>query len=180
MKVVFDFDTFLKVWAIVGPLLAAAVSAAWARHLQMNDRAHQDKKDEQRHERELLRAKYQAQTERQKIAYDDLKSAISAFLASSHQYALKQSEALSYPTDKNKSDASEALDQFIAHAQIIFLLGDDSLENATTEFWNLASKVPRAYDKGGTEEYEKILDDYKNARIKLTQEGKRVLSGLSG
>src|SRR5690554_5311376 len=34
-------DTFLKIWAVVGPLIVATVSTLWLRKTQLQDRAHE-------------------------------------------------------------------------------------------------------------------------------------------
>lgn len=37
---IMNWDTFFRVWAVIGPLLAGVASALWLRHIQVSDRKH--------------------------------------------------------------------------------------------------------------------------------------------
>lgn len=36
-----NFDTFLNLWAVLGPLLVAVANAMWSRHIQTSDRKYE-------------------------------------------------------------------------------------------------------------------------------------------
>lgn len=75
-----------KVWAVIGPLLAAVANALWLRHVQVSDRKREEARELERLNRADAAKKQGQQFARNLEKYNGLKAALANFMASSHEY----------------------------------------------------------------------------------------------
>jgi hypothetical protein len=172
------FDNFLKVWAVLGPLLAAAASALWSRYTRIKDRDFELKQELDREKRQLI-LKDQEQSEAQrKEKYNEVKAVLADFMASSHEYVRKQSEYLSNPTAELHQAASTANDKFIFSGQVVTLLGNDVLANSVIQLWNATLTMPKSYNVKVDADYEEKLRVYKEMRAIFNEQARTFLLKL--
>lgn len=141
-------DTFLKIWAIVGPILTAAVSAVWARHVQEKDRAHQIELSKVARQSAIEDRNSQYSMERERIFASEIKTAFSAFLSAVHQYAEDMSTAISSKSgtnDRNPSDASKRLHEAYAAAAMV---GNTTTSKACYALCSAAAHLPGSGENG--------------------------------
>lgn len=170
-----DSESLLKLWAVLGPLLTAVVGALWARHLRVSDREHETAREEARLNREeALKLREHRMLEHATL-HSELRNAIAAFMAASHEFVRKTTDSLNNPTPESKLAATQANDKFTQSGQEVILLGNDDLESATIELWNAAIAIPKHYQLAD-DQYEEKLARYKTARTKFNAAAKAFLS----
>lgn len=175
-----DWDTFIKVWAVLGPLLAAAASAVWARRIQLKDREHEHSRENERLDRTdaANRVDYTRSVQRER--HNELKKALVDFMASSHEYVLKKSEYWTDPAlDKHKA-AALANDKFIQSCQVVTLLGDVELAESATTVWNATIALPKSYNTPMDQAYEGKLAVCRAARASFNERARAYLRSLDG
>jgi hypothetical protein len=170
------FDTFLKVWAIVGPLLAAVASALWSRHIQIGDREFERTRDIERGEREQTLKRQEHTDTIQKEKYSEAKSGLADFMASSHEYVRKQSDYLTNPLPERYQAATAANDKFVYSCQIVTLLGSDAVASAAINLWNATLAIPKSYNVAQTPDYEDKLRVYRNSRAVFNETARAYLA----
>jgi hypothetical protein len=175
-----EADTFLKIWAVVGPLLAAAGSALWARHLQLQDRQRLDARENAAIEREDRRKKDERIAQTRQQLHDEARSVIAKFMSSSHLFVRKQTGYLNNLADDDRRKAADlANDDFSHLGQMVVLLADHELENATIDLWNASLALPRPASLAAGDEYTAVLESYRRTRAVFNQQAKRFLAELS-
>lgn len=174
-----NLDTLLKVWAVLGPLVAAGVSAWWSRRNQVNDRDYGHSLEMERLDRadtaRILDHQRAVRTER----HNAIKESLADFMASSHEYVRKQSDWLANPIPEKHQAASQATDTFTYSSQGVILLGDEQLADKAVELWNATLKIPKSYKTPINEQYEQDLDAYKLARADFNTHARRYLDSLA-
>ena len=173
-----NMDSYLKIWAVVGPLLAAGISALWSRMTQVKDRDFNVNQELEKGKRQELLNQQEKNQALRKEKYDEIKMGLASFMTSSHEYARKQSEYITDPSQEKHKAASEANDKFIYSCQIVILLGDDNLANSATQFWNATLAIPKAYNIPIDTEYERKLKVYKEARMLFNQQARNYLNNI--
>ena len=172
-------DSLLKLWAVIGPLLAAAASAVWSRHTLKQDRQYDDAREKETLARDLAsqdRAYLRLKAENQA---SDLKNAITDFLSSTHEYVRKESLSRTNSTPESIAISVSAYDRLSSAGQAVIVLADDELEEATTEFWNATSEAPRSYTNPADDPYIAAITRYRKARHEFTRQAKRYLLEIS-
>lgn len=173
-----DWDTFFRVWAVAGPLLAAGVSAWWARRNQVYDRDYEHKLELNRLDRadaaRNLDHKRAVQAER----YNEIKSAIATFMSSSHEFVRKQSDYWTDPTPEKHQAATLANDKFTYSQQTVILLGDEALAGKAIDLWNATLEIPKSYKTPADAEYEGKIAVYRMARMEFNENARTYLSSL--
>jgi hypothetical protein len=197
-----NWDQFLRIWAILGPLTVAAASALWSRYTKSQDREteklresdrfeRERKRDyerselEHKHEMELIEhtnttKKIELKSAKRDERYVEAKDAIVNFMAYSQEYTLKQMDYLSNLTPELKNAARLIHEKYNYSYQLVYLIGSDAIRNAATGLWNLSIELPtkgaaKPHDK---EEYEKVLKDYKDAKSKFSEVAREYLHSL--
>jgi len=171
-------DTYLKIWAVIGPLLAAGISALWSRTTQIKDRDFNIKQEIEKEKRQES-LKWQEKNEAlRKEKYDEIKMGLASFMTSSHEYVRKQSEYITDPSQEKHKAASEANDKFVYSCQIVILLGGDDLANSATQFWNATLAIPKSYNIPIDTEYEGKLKVYKEARMLFNKQARIFLDSV--
>ena len=169
------WDYVLRVWAVIGPLLAGAVSAVWSRHNQIQDRDYQNNQHSDKEEKKAEESKVIRAEESSRKKHEELKDACIEFMISSHEYVKKQSEYLTEESPELHDHAREAHDRLISSSQRIILLGNEKLSRDSISFWNTTISVPKNYKTAITKEYLTILNAYKSARTKFNSTAKSQL-----
>ena len=164
------WDYILRVWAVLGPLIAGSASALWARRNVVNDREYLDKKAIEKEKRVIEEQKLIRQEIAKKEKYQELKDACVEFMTSSHYYVRKQSEYLTNSTPELHDHAREANDQFTSSNQRLVLLGNDELSAESITFWNATIATPKSYKIGMSDDYNKKLAEYQSSRTKFNAE----------
>ena len=182
-------STLLKVWAVLGPLLAGAASAVWSRRNRLQDREYENslKIENRDHEHSLelellARSDTTKNTEHlrtlQAEKYNEIKCAIADFMGSSSEYVRKQSDYWTDQTPDKHQAASQANDKFVYSCQLVILLGDELLAEAAIALSNAALAIPKSYNTPITSEYEQKLVMYRNARTEFTNQARKYLSSV--
>jgi hypothetical protein len=172
-------DIFLKIWVVMGPLLATAVTAVWSRHTQTGDRKFEFEraKEHEARERDKSSQEHERQIRLQK--YNEVKAAIADFMASSHEYVRKQSECLSnYLIPERYQAATAANDKFTYSCQVVILLGSNDVASEAIKLSNATVQIPKAYNDPVTPAYERKLEEYRSARAAFTDAARKYLSEL--
>ena len=173
-----NVDTYLKIWAVVGPLLAAGASALWARMTQVKDRDFNVQQELDKEKRQELLKRQEKHETLRKEKYDEIKVGLASFMTSSHEYVRKQSLYVTDPSPEKLKAASEANDKFIYSCQIVILLGDDKLANSAVQFWNATLAIPKSYSIAIDDEYESKLKVYREARMLFNQQARNYLNSI--
>lgn len=175
-----DLDTFIKVWAVLGPLLAAAASAVWSRRIQLNDRENEHSRELERmvHADAAKRVDYARSVQHER--HNELKQALADFMASSHEYVRKQSEYWTDPVPDKHKAASHANDKFIYSCQIVTLLGNAELTESATTLWNATIALPKSYNTPMDKAYEEKLAVCRAARSSFNEQARAYLRSLDG
>lgn len=159
-------DTFLKVWAILGPLLAAAGAAIWTRAVQITDR----KWNEQREARVRAEALQEKEGERARSdlreRHNELKHAIVEFLAATFDYVRKESEHISNTANQELHRlAIDANSRLTSSCQLVVLMLDNDTGNLAIALSNATTSVIINYNVNPMPpEYEQKLAVYRQAR----------------
>jgi hypothetical protein len=175
-----DWDSALKVWAVVGPLLAAGASAAWSHYVRVSDRSHEKELEKERAARASLSERISHLRAYKSARHAELKAALADFMSSSREFVRKQSESLSRPTPENVGAATQANDKFSYSCQLVILLGDQELADAAVTLWNAALVVPRSYSTLSDDAYQETLSVYRNAGAAFNASAKRFLAAFDG
>lgn len=171
-------DTFLKIWAVLGPLLAAAASAVWSRHVQVRDRDHEHTREVERLDRaDAAKDRDHARAVRLE-KFREVKNALAEFMASSHEYVRKQSEYWTDQTNEKHQAASKANDKFIYSCQVVTLLGNEDLAEVAGSLWNATIAMPKSYNVPSDTQYEERLAAYRKARSVFNDSARKYLLSL--
>lgn len=169
------WDYLLRIWAVVGPLFAAGISAIWSRRNQVQDRLYQASQEAEKDRKISDENKRIRAEEARQQKYLQLREACIEFMASSHEYVRKQSEYLTQLTPELQQYASEANDRFITSNQKLILLGDAQLTEASIAFWNATIAIPKSYRIEADAAYQAKLATYQTSRTEFNQAAKNQL-----
>jgi tRNA nucleotidyltransferase/poly(A) polymerase len=173
-----NLDTLLKIWAVLGPLLAAAASAIWLRYVQTADREFEHSGEQERAVRERER-RYEEHNRQLRVQkYNEVKAGLADFMASSHEYVRKQSEYITTPLPERHQSASSANDKFVYSFQIVTLLGNSAIASNALDLWNATLVVPKSYNLPIDAQYEEKLRVYRNVRAVFNDAARAYLQEL--
>ncbi|MBI5436282.1 MAG: hypothetical protein HY937_04150 [Nitrosomonadales bacterium] len=156
--------------------LAGVASALWLRHVQVSDRKYEESRELERLNRADAAKKQDHQLAQKLEKYNELKAALANFMASSHEYARKQSDYWTDPTPEKHQAGSQANDKFLYSGQLVSLLGNESLTNAATKLWNAVLALPRSYKIPVDADYQLKLDAHRVARAEFDEIARKCLS----
>lgn len=174
-----NWDTFFRVWAVIGPLLAGVASALWVRHVQVSDRKHEQSRELARLNRADAAKMRDHQLSQQLENYQALKAALANFMASSHEYVRKQSDYFTDPTPEKHQAGSQANDKFLYSGQLVSLLGNESLANAATNLWNTTLAMPKSYKTPIDADYQLKTVAYRAARAEFDEIARKYLHAFN-
>ncbi len=172
-----DWDTFVKAWALVGPILTAATAQIWTRRSALQDREFERSQEESRERRaaESNRLEWERDVGLREKA--EKKDAYAAFMSSTHEYVRKQSEAID--NVNRAAAASEANDDMVRSCQLVVLLGPAHVAEAAIDFWNCTLEVPKSFNVPSTSDDETKQAAYRAARAKFNQAARTDLHGVT-
>lgn len=201
-----DWDQFLRIWAILGPLAVAAVSALWARRTKSQDRKTDKLNEDERLERERARDKERSElehahelerleqaqrtrllenkNEKRNERYNEAKEALVNFMANSQEYTIKQTAYLGNKVQELKQELKQAAtlvnDKYNYSYQLVNLIGNEAVRSEAMNLWNASIELPTlsATAKVGEPEYEKALAKYKTAKSEFSEVARKYLCSL--
>ena len=168
MNIVVDWDVALKIWAVLGPLIAGGASAVWARRNQLQDRKHD--LDQQRIVREQSLEDREIEYRRNTLASrkTELRGALAQFVAASNDYiVLCQNNATLHGNAETKRLELEASARLNANYQTVSILGTDELTKLAKKILNSATDFPHVAPKMSDKEKEDHRDNYLLAKKDL-------------
>ena len=171
-----DADTVLKIWAVVGPLLTAALSAIWARRIQIQDREHQKFLQEQIRADEYRVKDMEFKLSTNHSQMSELRAAIASLLASSNSYVLASiddnSSRRSHDSIRSLRESEERLNvQF----QCVAILAPESLAALATELLNAAISISSLNAPDLEKKLENGSARYNAAKNELTKKSRDLL-----
>jgi hypothetical protein len=172
------WDIFFRIWAVAGPLLAAAASALWSRYTHVKDRDFEYKQELDRERRQATIKHQQWLDTQRKEKYNEIKTALADFMASSHEYVRRQSEYYTRPVPELLHAATTAYDKFIFSSQIVVLLGNDALANSVIQMSNATNDIPKSYITPVDDKYEEKLRVYRESRAAFNAQARSFLMNL--
>lgn len=176
----FNLQTLLAVWAVLGPLIAAALSALWQRSTQLTDRAyHAGVTETERTHAEgqatitYKRAREQtaadamrAQTE---LDRSNLLEVVSRLLQTTMVFIDARSDSMTpgLASDATRTRAMKAYEEMTTAYNQAVLLGDADFADACTAVWNITFKMPINYEITTQTTYDEVCVSNRNARAAL-------------
>jgi len=176
MEIVVDWDIVLRIWAVVGPLIAGAGSVVWSRRNQIQDRAYS--------ERQQLLARQNALEEKERefkrslltSQKTELRLAISQFVASTNHYLeICQIHHQRGRSENADGEQLDALSKLGGYYQVVNLLGTDQLASLAKRVMNLATDYPINIVDKPQEQKDEHHKSYLAAKQSLANEGRRLL-----
>lgn len=169
----------LGIWAVVGPLLAAAVSQVWNRKIKVKDREYEASRQDIMADRAADVEIDKKKREQLLSRYEEMKDVCVRFLFGAHEYFLKISDYLKTPTDKElRTAAVEAREGFSRSYQEVGLLGNNEISNEATKVWNTAIELSESYSIPKKPECVEFVRQYYEARNEFVVAAKKYLSEL--
>jgi hypothetical protein len=172
-----DMDLLLKIWAVLGPLIAGGASAVWSRRNQIQDREYLENREKIAHENAISEQEKAHKLSLLAENSAELKTAIANFMASANEYVTRQSECLTSPTSEAKLSVRDAFEKFNYNCQIVTLLANEKTANLVTEVWNASLAAPKSYNKPMDEEHLAKLEQFKNAKLSFSQAAREEING---
>ena len=171
-----DWDIALKIWAVVGPLTAAAASAVWSRRNQIQDRAYEG-------EQQALSRQYAVEDKEREFKRSlltsqktELRLALSQFVAAANYYLeICQIHYQRGRDEKTESDQLEALAKLGGYYQIVNILGTEKLASLAKRVHNLATDYPINIVQQQEVHIEGHLQAYLQAKMELAKESRKLL-----
>lgn len=197
-----NWDNFLRIWAILGPLIVAAVSAVWSRRTKIKDREFEKSLEMQRIERERSRETERLEYDRsreierfeqinttkkldfkaakQDERYNEAKDACVNFMANSQDYVLKHSDFLTNKTPDLKQASILANEKHNFSYQLVQIIGNDDIKNAASSLMNSSLELLTTYSAipRNQEKYDNALKAYQAAKSTFSTCSRKYLSDL--
>ena len=171
-----DADTALKIWAVIGPLLAAAISALWSRRVQTQDRQYEKdlqatvRSDEFRaREAEFRRSNTHAQMSELRVAMAHFVAATNAFLMAATD---NKSQRRSPETLRLEHEAAETMNLQFQHVAI---LSPEPLARLAADLLNIAADFPAMTGPDLERKLQEATDNYARAKSILTKQARELL-----
>lgn len=170
-----DWDVALKIWAVVGPLLAAGASAIWSRRNQLQDREHD--LEQQRISRAQALEDRDLEHKRNTLSSrkSELRIALAQFVAAANDYIhlwQKNSTAIvSAESRRLELDASARLN---ANYQTVSFLGTEELVSLAKKVLNLATDLPYKVPDLPEPEQMQYRNDYLQAKKDLSIAARKI------
>lgn len=158
------FDTFVNVWAIVGPLIVGIASALYNRKIQITDRKFEAERNQMRDAQERLQKQEEHENTLRELKYNEVKMGLADFMASSLEFVKKQTFFMNTNSPENNQEANAANDKFIYSCQIVTLLGNEKVSIAALNLWNTTLEISIVGKDLNKPENEKKLSEYRVAR----------------
>jgi hypothetical protein len=170
-----DWDALLKFWAVVGPLLAAGISAVWSRRNAVQDRDFEQQRDNSRLSAESSLQDTQHKRSLKLENYKELKAALASYMTNTKDMVSRRSEHLTAPSPETKEVANLAYERWNHSFQLVALLGDQEITDMAINLWNAALAVPQSYNTASTPDYEVKIETFKNSGAAFLKKARALL-----
>lgn len=169
-------DTFLKIWAIAGPILVAGISAIWLRRTQLQDRAH-ELSQHQKARREALEDDLKAfHREISESDKNELRNLAGQFLYRAGEFVdchiqlclREPPQGITQKCDSSREEFNKISHQFA-------LIAPEELSKATIHMQNCAAEFLFAH-KLDQEKINELGEKYKAAKASFMNEAKKLLA----
>ena len=170
-----DWDIALKIWAVVGPLIAGGASAVWARRNQLQDRKHD--LDQQKIARDQSLQDREIEFKRNTLSSrrTELRSAIAQFVAASNDYiSLCQNNATIHGNADTKRLELETLARLNANYQTVSILGTAEIASLAKDVLNIATDFPHVVPRLSEAERAANRDKYLTAKKNLSTAARKL------
>ena len=170
-----DWGIALKIWAVVGPLIAGGASAIWSRRNQLQDREHDS--EQQRIAREQSLQDRNSEYRRSTIGSRkvELRTAIAQFVAAANDYiSLCQTNSTPSRSGDTKRLELEASARLNANYQTVSILGTDEISKLAKVVLNSAVDFPSKALSLSGDEQEKYRDTYLLAKRDLSSAARKL------
>ena len=101
------FDIALRIWAVAGPVIVAAVSAWWSRKNKIEDREYEKRRDSERFERECRLKEEEGNKIASEKEYNFVLEKIVNFVAAETEFTRSVVEYKDYPVDHTNPEDSK-------------------------------------------------------------------------
>jgi hypothetical protein len=173
-----DWNLVLKIWAVLGPLIAAGISAVWARRIQVQDRAYEQSRYKQSRAESLEDRQLEFQRSTLHAHKAELRVAIAQFIAASDDFMLACIEnKSSRHTAETQARESESIALMSANYQNVALLGTSNIAKAATQVLNFAADFPLIKAPDLESKWKTHAEKYSSAKGDLRKES-HALFGL--
>ena len=162
-----DGDALLKIWAVIGPLLAAGASAVWSRRNQVQDRSYESTREIEQRTHTTSERVVEHRRALQAENYKELKTALANFMVSANDFISRQCEWLTTPNADTKAASLAAIEKFNYHCQLVTLLGQPATADLAIEVWNTAFTAAKSYDAPMDATHQKAVDAYRSVKLKF-------------
>jgi len=159
-----DWDSFLKIWAIAGPLMVGGISTVYSRYTKIKDREYEKSLELDRLDRANTAKKLEQQLAQQIERQKELKAAIVNFMINSQKYLEQKIEYQNDPTPEKFQSRAEANDKFLNSSEIVAILGSETLANASINLINAIVDAPA----NPTPDIKERMANYRRARALFT------------
>lgn len=166
---------WLKVWAVVGPLLTAAASAVWTRYVQRKDREDAVALDREKRDWDAVERSRQHSRDAALAQKAELRAAATRFFACCSTYSNRAGLWLldAVPvTDAVVFESSEALTNAFS---AVMMLADVDLQKKAIALSNATLRMSSVVQENATEEQEQIRDNFQRARLQFVASVRRAL-----
>jgi hypothetical protein len=175
-EITVDWDVALKIWAVIGPLIAASASAVWARRIQIQDRQYDRKQQELARSQSLEDRHLEFQRSTLHSHKSELRAAIAQFVSATNEFLMacgdNRSESRSAETQRREIEASGKMN---AHYQNVILLGTDEIAKCATQLLNLAVDYPTQVAHEPEDKRKEHTTQYQIAKRALTKAARKLL-----
>lgn len=166
------WDDFLRVWAVLGPLLVGAIVEVWNRSVR---RENQESEAQQREADREFEKEQRRETEynaANKEHYVELKQSISEELFK----ALSLIYRANFRLDKKGTE--EAYEDYGRCHQVVALLADEEVAVKSRAMFNSVSPVVNYGARDETDDYKKLYATYGIARAEYVAAARKFLKGV--
>jgi len=169
-----NWDIVLKIWAVVGPLIAGGASAVWARRNQLQDRKydvdqHKTTRDQLLQDRELD-FKFQSIASRR----TELRLALTQFVAASNDYiTICQNNATIHANADTKRLELETLARLNLNYLTVSIIGTADIALLAVDVLNIATDFPHRAPNFSEAELVECRDKYLYAKNRLSSSARK-------
>lgn len=169
-------EIFLQIWAILGPLLAAVVSALWSRRVQVQDRTYETEQRQIVRKNTLEDRALEFNRERTESDLKELRAAASDFLHLAGEFVDSCMERCSsdVPAD-NSERCSSTRASLNRSAHHLVLIAPAELAEKTTNLHNCAADFLGLYLRADADSLHSAVAEYSDIKLSFISAAKSIL-----
>lgn len=159
-----ELDTLIKVWAILGPVGTAVLSAWWSRRNQLADRKYDIERERENRQHSLNEQEMQRLSLERERRRDLIRETYAKFVSTSSEYALRSHVDKFSDDGTFKPETQEVLRMMNESFNMLSILSCPDVHNAATDVLNLALAIGRVVDHT---ELAETQESFKRAKHEL-------------